>query len=157
MADVFKWVDEKGGVHFTDDQTQVPEKYRSSAEKRDVFKEDAPAKTEAAPPVKKEQEYKDRMGRSEDYWRGRAEEWRNRMKAAQEKVEVLRAKYNALTEKYNESKSSSERATIRTEREKIKSDIEEHRARIEESKRMLEKKIPEEAELYRAKPEWVKQ
>ena len=31
------------------------------------------------------------------------------------------------------------------------------RIQIEEAKEMLEKKIPEEANLYEAKPEWVKQ
>jgi hypothetical protein len=30
------------------------------------------------------------------------------------------------------------------------------RSQIEEAKDMLEKKIPEEGELYKAKPEWVK-
>ncbi len=29
FAEVYKWVDEKGVVHFTDDITQIPEKYRA--------------------------------------------------------------------------------------------------------------------------------
>ncbi len=31
-AEVYKWVDDKGGVHFTDNYSNIPEKYRSLAE-----------------------------------------------------------------------------------------------------------------------------
>lgn len=31
---LFKWVDEKGTVHFTEDPTNIPEKYRDSSESR---------------------------------------------------------------------------------------------------------------------------
>ncbi len=31
-AEVYKWIDDKGDVHFTDDYSSVPEKYRSLAE-----------------------------------------------------------------------------------------------------------------------------
>jgi len=68
----------------------------------------------------------------------------------------LRLKYNELTEKFNTSKSSVERATIRNEREQIKNQMDDLRAQIGEVKETLDKKIPEEASLYGAKPEWVK-
>lgn len=35
--------------------------------------------------------------------------------------------------------------------------MDQSRIQIEEAKEMLEKKIPEEADLYKAKPDWVKQ
>jgi hypothetical protein len=35
--------------------------------------------------------------------------------------------------------------------------MDQYRNQIEEAKMNLEKKIPEEAELYKAKPEWIKQ
>jgi hypothetical protein len=35
--------------------------------------------------------------------------------------------------------------------------MDQSKIEIEEAKNMIEKKIPEEAELYKAKPEWVKQ
>jgi len=31
-ADVYKWIDDKGGVHFTDNYSNIPEKYRPGAE-----------------------------------------------------------------------------------------------------------------------------
>jgi hypothetical protein len=45
---------------------------------------------------------------------------------------------------------------IRKERDQVKSEIDQCNTQIEEARNMLEKKIPEEAELYKAKPDWVK-
>lgn len=33
-AEIYKWVDEKGGVHFTEDPTTIPEKYRDKVRSR---------------------------------------------------------------------------------------------------------------------------
>jgi hypothetical protein len=160
FAEVFKWVDEKGSIHFTDDFTQIPDKYRSTMEKRGektgVGEEVLPPKTEwSSVPLKQEAVYKDRLGRSEEYWKNLVEEWNGKLKSSQDKVETLRTKYNELTEKFNESKSTFERANLRKARDEIKKEMDLHRSQIEESKSMLEKKIPQEAELYKAKPEWV--
>ena len=39
FAEVYKWVDEKGGVHFTDDILQIPEKYRPQIERLGLSEE----------------------------------------------------------------------------------------------------------------------
>jgi len=156
-AQVYKWVDEKGIVHFTDDTTQIPEKYRRAIEQREATEEKVETKEEGQAPQKKQTDsYKDRLGRGEEYWKGRVEESRKKLQSQQEKVESLRLKYNDLTEKYNTSKSSAERAMIRNDREQLRSQMDELRVQIGETKEMLERKIPEEASLYRAKPEWVR-
>jgi len=36
--EIYKWVDEKGTVHFSDDLGQVPEKYRNHIQKRNLRK-----------------------------------------------------------------------------------------------------------------------
>lgn len=157
FGQVYKWVDEKGLVHFTDDMSQIPEKYRRAIEEIGVQEERKEPQTEGeSPPKKKEDTYRDRSGRGEEYWKGRVEEWKKKLQTLQESVENLRLKYNELTEKFNTSKSSAERATIRNERELIKNQMDQYRSQIAEAKEMLEKKIPEEADLYKAKPEWVK-
>jgi chromosome segregation ATPase len=156
-AQVYKWVDEKGIVHFTDDITQIPERYRRTLEEVEVKEEKVETKEEGEAPQKKQADsYKDRLGRGEEYWKGRVEESRKKLQSLQEKVESLRLKYNELTEKFNTSKSSVERTMIRNDREQIKNQMDELRVQIGEAKEMLEKKIPEEASLYRAKPEWIK-
>jgi chromosome segregation ATPase len=156
-AQVYKWVDEKGIVHFTDDTTQIPEKYRQAIEEVEVKDEKTETKEEGEAPQKKQADsYKDRLGRGEEYWKARIEESKKKLQSLQEKVEALRLKYNELTEKFNTSKSSAQRAMIRNDREQIKDQMDELRAQIGETKEILEKKIPEEASLYKAKPEWIK-
>ena len=156
-AQVYKWVDEKGIVHFTDDVTQIPEKYRQAIEEVEVQEQKTETKEKGEAPQKKQADsYKDRLGRGEEYWRARIEESKKKLQSLQEKVEALRLKYNELTEKFNTSKSSAQRAMIRNDREQIKNQMDELRAQIGEIKEILERKIPEEASLYKAKPEWIK-
>ncbi len=158
FAQVYKWVDEKGVTYFTDDITQVPEKYRPKAERIGMPEEKEETKVEGElTPKRKEETYRDRLGRGEDYWKGRVEEWRKKLRELQDKLEVLRAKYNGLTEKFNDSRSTAERGNLRRERDQVKNEMDQCNTQIEEARGMLEKKIPEEAELYKAKPEWVKQ
>jgi hypothetical protein len=42
--DVYKWVDEKGTVHFSEDESGVPEKYRDQLEKKSLPEESKTAK-----------------------------------------------------------------------------------------------------------------
>ena len=55
-GEMYKWVDEKGTVHFTDDPSSIPEKYRQDAETRKPSKEglppQSPAKPTPPPPLK---------------------------------------------------------------------------------------------------------
>ena len=157
FAEVYRWVDEKGAVHFTDDITQVPERYRSKTEEIGSSEEKEEAKPEGeATPGKKEETYKDQLGRGEDYWKGRVVEWKQKLREQEDKLEALRVKYNGLTERFNDSRSTAERGNLRRERDQVKKEMDQSRIQIEDAKNMLEKKIPEEAELYKAKPEWIK-
>ncbi|MGA2518119.1 MAG: DUF4124 domain-containing protein [Thermodesulfobacteriota bacterium] len=158
FAEIYKWVDEKGAVHFTDDMTQVPEKYRPKTEEigpSGADKEGTKGEGQVTPKGK-EETHQDQLGRGQDYWKGRVGEWRRKLGEQQDRLETLRTKYNELTERVNDSKSSSERGNLRKERDQVKSEMDQCRSQIEEAKDMLEKKIPEEGELYKAKPEWVK-
>jgi hypothetical protein len=156
FAQVYKWVDEKGSVHYTDDVTKIPEKYRPRTEQIQIPEEKSGARMEGAPSSgKKEEAYRDRLGRGEEYWKGRVDEWKKKLRTAEEKMEQSKMKYNEFTERFNDSRSSLERNNIRIERDQIKSEMDQHRNQIEEAKMMLEKKIPEEAGLYKAKPEWI--
>jgi aspartyl protease family protein len=55
-GEMYKWVDEKGTVHFTDDLSSIPEKYRQDAETRKPSKEtSAPqplGRPKSSPPAK---------------------------------------------------------------------------------------------------------
>jgi len=54
-AEVFKWIDEKGTVHFTDDPATIPEKYRDSAKGR-ITEEDLMSPEERIRAKKKDDE-----------------------------------------------------------------------------------------------------
>jgi hypothetical protein len=41
-AEVYKWVDEKGTVHFTDDNSTIPEKYGQQVERRSLPEDSKP-------------------------------------------------------------------------------------------------------------------
>jgi hypothetical protein len=159
FAEVYKWVDEKGVSHFTDDIMQIPEKNRPKAEiielSEEAGKEESKGEGEVTPRGKEETQG-DRLGRGESYWKGRVEEWRKKLRERQDRLETLRTKYNELTMRHNESKSTAERGNLRKERDQVKNEMDQCKIQIEEAKDMLEKKIPEEAELYKARPEWVK-
>jgi predicted nucleic acid-binding Zn-ribbon protein len=158
LAEVYRWVDEKGVVHFTDDTLQIPEKYRPETEKIGIIERETKPKPqgETTPSKVKESSPKDRLGRDERYWKERVESWRKKLTSAEERAESLRMKYNDLTEKLNATKSSVERGTLRVERDQIKEELDQSRQQVQEAKAMLEKKIPEEAQLYGARPEWLK-
>jgi len=157
FAEVYKWVDDREDIHFTDDFMQVPEKYRKTTERIGVKEEGDETKTEGEPSAKiKEAPYRDRLGRGEEYWRAEVEEWEKKLKALNEKVEILRIKYNELTGKHNDSRSPAARMAIRREREQVKNEMDQYKTQIGEAEEMLGKKIPEEAELYKAKQEWIK-
>jgi hypothetical protein len=42
--EIYKWVDEKGTVHFSEDESNVPEEYRDQVEKKSVPEESKPPK-----------------------------------------------------------------------------------------------------------------
>ena len=108
------------------------------------------------PSMGKKANLKDRLGRGEDYWKGRAKELKDKIRALEDRSESLRLRYNELTIRYNDSKSSVERANLRAERGQIKSEIDQIKNEIEESRIVLEKRLPEEAESYKAQPDWIK-
>jgi len=53
-GEMYKWVDEKGRVYFTDDLSNIPEKYRPDAETRKHPKEILTPKTQGMPPKTQE-------------------------------------------------------------------------------------------------------
>jgi clan AA aspartic protease (TIGR02281 family) len=48
-GEMYKWMDEKGTVHFTDDLSSIPEKYREDAETRKPLKETPAPKSQGMP------------------------------------------------------------------------------------------------------------
>ena len=77
-AEVFKWVDEKGVVHFTEDWEQIPEKYRDQVKRREM-PEDSTAPEEK---IK-------RKGSQREYEKGEAQ------RIKEEKIKKAKEAYEA--------------------------------------------------------------
>ncbi len=156
LGETFRWVDERGGVHFSDDFTKIPEKFQPGAVRVETEAQGRSRSTEEEKVRAGEGESKDQLGRGESYWRERVAETKAKLKSLQEKNENLRLRYNELTTRSNASRSSVERATIKNERDQVRQEMDKNKAEMEEARNALDKKIPEEAEFYKAKPEWIK-
>ena len=60
LAVIFKWVDEKGTVHFTEDPATIPEKYREKVKSR-TTEEDLMSPEERARAKKQEEEVREKL------------------------------------------------------------------------------------------------
>lgn len=170
--EAYRWVDEKGTVHFTDDLNQVPEKYREKIRKEIFPKEPAPAQPAPPPPTPSSKEgatvkesgqtpasqQKDILGRGEDWWRAKAIEWNEKLKTARKSYEDARSEWEAKKQELETSKFRSDfikrklKAEIIAREEKVK-DCEK---RMEEARNMLENVLPKQAQDDGANPDWLK-
>lgn len=156
-AEVYQWIDEKVVFHFTDNILQVPESYRAESRRIDLLEEKSSIDINMGSQDKnKEEPLKDSLGRGEEYWKGKIREWKAKLLELQNRLETLRSKYNDLTEKFNDSRNWVERGNLRKLRGEIKKEMDLCRAQISEAKNMIERRIPEEAELFKASTEWLK-
>ncbi len=58
--EVYKWVDEKGTVHFSEDESRIPDAYREQAEKKSIPEEAKPPEEKTKPKKQDEKKTKDR-------------------------------------------------------------------------------------------------
>ena len=155
-GEVWKWVDERGVLHFTDNAASVPEKYREHIDRREL-----PDEWEAVSGTAKEtkeavEEPRDRYGRGEDYWANRANEIRGQLEGAQKEYERIRLEYNDIVAEYNSIRSRAKRRRYKKRIESLQDQLNRRREDIERSKELLEKTLPEEAKRAGAPTEWVK-
>jgi hypothetical protein len=155
-GEVWRWVDERGVVHFTDSPDSVPEKYRKDIDHRELpeERETSPGTTREAKEVMEEP--RDRYGRGEDYWVNRANEIKGQLNRAQDEYERVRLEYNDLIAQYNATRSRAKRRQYQTEIESLQAQLNRRGEDIERTKEILEKTLPEEAERAGVPVEWVK-
>ena len=160
----YRWVDEKGTVHFSDDLTLVPERYRNQVEKKRSPKETGSSpstpsqgtggKTEPSPPPDK----KDLQGRGEDWWRTKVKEWNDKLEEAQKKYDSAS---QALKDKERQREDSkfkphSERKRLENEVKELEEKAKEREKELGETRNMVEKVLPKQAQEDKADPAWLK-
>jgi hypothetical protein len=178
--EVYRWVDEQGTVHFTDDLGQVPEKYRDKIQKKEPPKE--PPITQPIPPQPTPPQpapsqplapptgmgvdkgsgatprQKDILGRGEEWWRAKVNEWNEKLKTAQRNYENT---YSEWKSKENELESSkfkpdSVKRKLKAEIKDLEEKTRDWEKQMNEAKNMLENVLPKQAQDYQANPEWLK-
>ena len=173
-ADVYKWVDDKGVVNFTDDYNKIPPAYRNQIklEGREVEPPAAPSGAGASPgvpapvPVQKPavagqapgpQGQTDRYGIGEAYWKDRARPWKEKHREASQKYDEANKKYQEKSDELSQRRfgSPTQYKMNIAQLDEIKAEREGYKAEMTEAEEML-KKIAKDAQESGANPEWVK-
>jgi hypothetical protein len=163
--EVYQWVDEKGTVHFTDDLSLVPERYRNQVQKKKPPKEPSPP---LSPQVSKEEEMekkspsasegRDLIGRGEEWWRNKTKGWNEKLLNAKKNYDTTYAAWKAKEKELEQSKlkPKSLQRKLKSEMKALEEKANDWKKQTEEAKNMLEKVLPKEAEEFNADPNWIK-
>ena len=170
--EVYKWVDEKGTAHFTDDLGLVPEKYRDQilTEKRPKEPAPSPSPSLSPPPFEPPKSteagreagptpvQKDILGRGEEWWRAKAIEWNEKFKAARRNYEMAYSEWKSKEHELEASKfkPDSLKRKLKAEIKVLEEKTKDWEKQMEEAKNMLENVLPKQARDYQADPEWLK-
>lgn len=162
--EIYRWVDERGGIHFADDITLVPEKYRDQVQKRKppekttpspVRPPEGPAATGA---TESRPERKDLLGRGEEWWRARIKEWNDRLSNAQKGYDLAHAALKSKQKELEDAlfKPDSLKRKLKSEIKELEGKVKEREKERDEAKNMVEKILPKQAADERADPAWLK-
>jgi len=163
--EIYRWVDEKGTVHFADDFTLVPEKYRDQVQKRKPSEKPAPPSTRppigpeaTGPTAESTPEKKDLLGRGEEWWRAKTKEWNDKLQNAQKNYDLA---YSDLRQKEKELadakfKPDSLKRRLKAEIKELEVKVKDRERERNEALNMVEKVLPKQAEDYKADPAWLK-
>jgi hypothetical protein len=96
LAEIFKWVDEKGTVHFTEDPSMIPEKYRDKVKSRETEEDLMTPEEKIRAKQRQEAEIRERL---------KQEKREQEIKKLEEQLKKIQK--DALTEKEKELDTSS--------------------------------------------------
>ena len=172
--ELYRWVDEKGTVHFTDDLGLVPEKYRGQFQKEPPAEgppptqptppqsigppKSAEGEKEARPTPGSAAEQEDILGRGEEWWRAKAREWNEKLMSAQKNYENAYGEWKSKEQELDSSKfkPDSLKRKLKAEMKILEEKAKDLEKQVEEAKNMVEKVLPKQAQDYRANPEWLR-
>ena len=167
--EIYRWTDDKGVAHFTDDPSLIPEKYRGQVKTEKMPAESPPPPSQAqpqavptGPPSVKAADpssgRKDVLGRGEDWWKGQAKMWREKLQNAQKNYETANATVQAKQKEIDDAifKPDSYKRKLEAEKKVLQDKANESAKQVDEAKNMLETGLVRQAEEYLADPAWVK-
>jgi Domain of unknown function (DUF4124) len=172
--EVYRWVDEKGVVHFTDDLGQIPEKYRGQFQRVRPPDESPPVQPTSPPSIGTPKGTpgareirptpgsatgeKDILGRGEEWWRAKMREWNEKLINAQKSYESTYSEWKAKEQEIETSKfkPDSLKRKLKAESIALEEKAKDLGKQVEEAKNMIEKVLPKQAQEDGANPEWLK-
>lgn len=135
-ADIYKWTDDAGGVHFTDNLDKVPVKHKKNVQKMEVTPviektERQPAQPAVAPGSTGAASLYG--GHDESWWRSRFAALRNEIKVIQDALPDKREQFTIRHRKYVIYSKPRDRVASN----EINAEIKKDEARIEELQKQL--------------------
>jgi hypothetical protein len=159
-AEIYKWIDDKGTIHFTDDYSNIPSSYREQLKveiREDIQEEKIPSEPQKIIPGSKEKRVKaDLYRQEEEWWRGRVRPWEQQLKGASGNYENTNKEFIEESGKLILRKFGSHQQFKSTilRMDSIKEARSKHEAQIIEAEGMLEK-ISRKAEESKADLDWL--
>jgi len=167
--EIYRWTDDKGVAHFTDDPSLIPEKYRGQVKTEKMPAEAPPSPSQAQPQAvptgpasvkaaDPSSGRKDVLGRGEDWWKAQAKMWREKLQNAQKNYETANATVQAKQKEIDDAifKPDSYKRKLEAEKKVLQDKANESAKQVDEAKNMLETGLVRQAEEYLADPAWVK-
>lgn len=167
-AQIYKWTDRQGIVHFTDNPSRIPSEYRSKVEVEKALSPTPSAATSghdtkaaqpdlvapAEPPSTAPP--RDRLGRGPDYWRTLAQKWSTQLQQYSQERDRLQLLYRYTRQLANGTRDVWDRGRLEAEATRLEKAIAGVEAQIKEAETMLQTTLPLEAIQLGADPDWLK-
>ncbi|MDA8101155.1 MAG: DUF4124 domain-containing protein [Nitrospiraceae bacterium] len=158
-AELYKWLDGKGRENYTNDLTRIPQEYRANAQvvgaaqdkpSEDRKEEPAPVKKDRA--VQAGQPHVDNEGRSEGWWRERADNLRKQIRTEDDNIAYYKEKRRECEEKQKNY------VGIKTDCSQLYAESQKQTEwKRENLRKRLEDDLPDEARKAGAYPGWVRE
>ena len=157
-AQVYKWVDDSGTVHFTDDPAKVPEKYWGRVEEKETIKEEGrePPDEGKWSERRVQREPMDRFGRRESWWRDRASKWWVQLENATSQHQRISKEIEEARKVLEKARNDGKRRRYRRKIKRLQGEDEKYKAQIDEAKHMLNDVLLDEARIAGADPSWLR-
>ena len=157
-AQVYRWVDDSGTIHFTDDPAKVPEEDWDRVEEKKAIKEEdrRPSDEEKWQERRARREPTDRFGRRESWWRDRASKWWAKLENAASQHEGVTKKIEEAREILEKARNDGKRRRYRRQIKHLEEEAKKYKAQIDEARHMLNDVLLDEARMAGADPSWLR-
>jgi len=166
-AQIYKWTDRQGNVHFTDNPSRIPAESRANVEEVEQARPPdalAPPNTESTPSPDAATPgepavpaaMRDLLGRGPDYWQQLAQQWSSRLQQYRQERDRLQLMYNYTRYLASSTRDVFDRGRIHADLVRLEKALGDTEAQIQQAETMLSTTLPLEARRLGANPEWLK-